>query len=158
MTKSTGTRGFTFPGSPPNSTIASRRAAMSTTAGTPVKSCNNTRLGLKGISSGFISGDQAAILLTSSSDTKKPSQFRRADSSKIRIENGKSSSLQRPAFSRAESDINLPDLPLDVSNFDAAEKGSFALIKSPMILPPHRRYMKLTNLRLHRRSLVQLQL
>ena len=50
MTRSTGTSGLILSGSPPISTIALRREAKSTTAGTPVKSCKITRDGLKGTS------------------------------------------------------------------------------------------------------------
>ncbi len=50
MTRSTGTSGLIFCGSPPRFFIASRIAARSTTAGTPVKSCISTRAGLKAIS------------------------------------------------------------------------------------------------------------
>ena len=51
MTSSAGTSGSIFAGSPPRSAIASRIAARSTTAGTPVKSCITTRAGVKAISS-----------------------------------------------------------------------------------------------------------
>ena len=50
MTSSAGTSGLIFAGSPPRSAIASRMAARSTTAGTPVKSCMTTRAGVKAIS------------------------------------------------------------------------------------------------------------
>lgn len=50
MTRSTGTSGLIFCGFPPRATMASRIAARSTTAGTPVKSCISTRAGLKAIS------------------------------------------------------------------------------------------------------------
>ena len=50
MTRSTGTSGLIFRGSPPSVFIASRMAARSTTAGTPVKSCISTRAGRKAIS------------------------------------------------------------------------------------------------------------
>ena len=55
MTRSTGTSGLIFCGSPPARFIAERMAAKSTTAGTPVKSWRMTRAGLKGSStaSGF---------------------------------------------------------------------------------------------------------
>ncbi len=43
MTRSTGTSGLIFCGLPPSLVIASRIAARSTTAGTPVKSCIRTR-------------------------------------------------------------------------------------------------------------------
>ena len=45
MTRCTGTSGLIFCGSPPSSAMASRIAARSTTAGTPVKSCISTRAG-----------------------------------------------------------------------------------------------------------------
>ena len=45
MTRSTGASGLIFLGSPPRFFIASRMAARSTTAGTPVKSCMSTRAG-----------------------------------------------------------------------------------------------------------------
>ena len=50
MTRSTGTRGLIVSGSPPFRAIALRSAARSTTAGTPVKSCNRTRAGENGTS------------------------------------------------------------------------------------------------------------
>ena len=76
-----------------------------------MKSCKITLLGLKGISSGFIVGDQEAILLTSSLVTRKPSHFLRADSSNIRIEKGNSSNLQRPCSSRLFNDMKKPVSP-----------------------------------------------
>ena len=50
MTSSTGWSGLIFLGSPPMRFMASRIAARSTTAGTPVKSWSSTRLGRKAIS------------------------------------------------------------------------------------------------------------
>ncbi len=50
ITRSTGTSGFTFAGSPPSRMMPSRIAARSTTAGTPVKSCIRMRAGLNGTS------------------------------------------------------------------------------------------------------------
>ena len=50
MTRSTGTSGLIFSGSPPRMFMPSRMAARSTTAGTPVKSCISTRAGRKPIS------------------------------------------------------------------------------------------------------------
>ena len=50
MTSSTGWSGLIFLGSPPIRFMASRIAARSTTAGTPVKSWSRTRLGRKAIS------------------------------------------------------------------------------------------------------------
>ena len=70
MTRSAGTSGLTFDGSPPSAAIASRIAARSTTAGTPVKSWRTTRLGMNGTSaSPAPPGRQAASALTSSSRT-----------------------------------------------------------------------------------------
>ena len=45
MTRSTGTSGLIFCGLAPSFAVASRIAARSTTAGTPVKSCISTRAG-----------------------------------------------------------------------------------------------------------------
>ncbi|ESU82798.1 hypothetical protein WRSd5_02412 [Shigella dysenteriae WRSd5] len=45
MTRSTGESGLTFAVSPPRRLTASRIAARSTTAGTPVKSCISTLAG-----------------------------------------------------------------------------------------------------------------
>ena len=50
MTSSAGASGLISCGSPPSRTIASRIAARSTTAGTPVKSCMITRAGVNAIS------------------------------------------------------------------------------------------------------------
>ena len=50
ITRSTGTSGLTFAGSPPRRMMPSRMAARSTTAGTPVKSCIRMRAGLNGTS------------------------------------------------------------------------------------------------------------
>ena len=50
ITRSTGTIGLIFCGSPPRLDMASRMAARSTTAGTPVKSCISTRAGRNAIS------------------------------------------------------------------------------------------------------------
>jgi hypothetical protein len=46
ITSSTGTSGLIRDGSPPSSSMASRMAARSTIAGTPVKSCISTRAGV----------------------------------------------------------------------------------------------------------------
>ncbi len=50
MTSSTGTSGLTWDALPPRRASASRMAARSTTPGTPVKSCINTRSGVSAIS------------------------------------------------------------------------------------------------------------
>ena len=56
MTRSTGIKGLICPASPPRRTMASRMAARSTTAGTPVKSCNNTRRDERGFPLGNLGG------------------------------------------------------------------------------------------------------
>ena len=67
MIRSTSTRGLIALGFPPSSSIASRIAARSTTAGTPVKSCISTRAGWNGISTdGSAFASQVAIASTSS--------------------------------------------------------------------------------------------
>jgi len=67
--------------------MASRIAARSTTAGTPVKSCIRTRAGWNGISSlGSASASQRAIVSTSSLVTDSPSSSRRTFSSRTLIE------------------------------------------------------------------------
>ena len=71
ITRSTGTSGLIFAGSEPSSSIASRIAARSTIAGTPVKSCISTRAGWNGISStGSAFASQEAIVSTSSAVTE----------------------------------------------------------------------------------------
>ena len=99
MTRSTGTCGLTFSGLPPISTIASLRAAKSTTAGTPVKSCKITLEGLKGISPLSPLALHPAMFLTSCSVIKNPSQFLKAPSSSTLIEYG-SLDVSRPDSSR----------------------------------------------------------
>ena len=74
MTSSTGWSGLIFLGSPPSRFMASRIAARSTIAGTPVKSCSSTRLGRNAISrSGSALGSQLASALMSSAVTVNPS-------------------------------------------------------------------------------------
>ena len=50
ITSSAGSRGLIFFASPPIRAMASRIAARSATAGTPVKSCSKTRAGMNAIS------------------------------------------------------------------------------------------------------------
>ena len=70
--------------------IASRRAAISTTAGTPVKSCKTTRPTMNGTSTCCgLTASQFATCATCSSVTKNPSTLRRQDSSRTRIEKGR---------------------------------------------------------------------
>src|ERR1044071_8744271 len=65
MTSSAGMSGLILVGSPPRACMASRIAARSTTAGTPVRSCRMTRAGVNWISvSGSLAGgDVGAILV-----------------------------------------------------------------------------------------------
>ena len=87
ITRSTSTSGLIASGSPPISSIASRIAARSTTAGTPVKSCIRTRAGWKGISAlGSAAGSQPAIASTSAAVTLCPSSSRNTFSSSTLIE------------------------------------------------------------------------
>ena len=89
MTSSTGWSGLIFFGSPPIRSMASRIAARSTTAGTPVKSWSKTRLGRKAISrEGIALGSQAARPRMSSAVTVVPSSLRSRFSSRIFSENG----------------------------------------------------------------------
>ena len=70
--------------------IASRMAARSTTAGTPVKSCISTRAGLKAISrSLFRSASHSAMPRMSSAVTVRPSSWRSRFSSSTLSEKGK---------------------------------------------------------------------
>ena len=83
MIRSTSTCGLIAAGSPPSSSIASRIAARSTTAGTPVKSCISTLAGWNGISiEGSAFASQLAIASTSSALTDVPSSRRSAFSSR----------------------------------------------------------------------------
>ena len=80
ITSSTGISGLISDGSPPRSAIASRIAARSTTAGTPVKSWSSTRDGEKEISCvGSACASQVATARTPSS-----SPARRTFSSRMR--------------------------------------------------------------------------
>ena len=89
ITSSAGTSGLIFDGSPPRSAIASRIAARSTTAGTPVKSCMTTRAGVNAISfEGSAEWSQEAIASTSCARTATPSSLRSRFSSSTFSENG----------------------------------------------------------------------
>ena len=102
MTRSTALSGLIFCGSPPNSAMAWRMAARSTTAGTPVKSCISTRAGRKAISAparrSFI---QAPKLAMSSTVTVRPSSWRSRFSARMRSETG--SRERSPAAASAAS-------------------------------------------------------
>ena len=104
ITRSTGTSGLIFAGSEPSSSIASRIAARSTIAGTPVKSCISTRAGWNGISSdGSRSASQEAMVSTSAAVTDSPSSSRSAFSSSTLSEYG---SRATSNFSCSESSRN----------------------------------------------------
>ncbi len=82
MIRSTGTSGSILCASPPSSSIASRIAARSTSAGTPVKSCISTRAGWNGISVlGSAFASQVAIASMLPRVTDSPSSRRSAFSS-----------------------------------------------------------------------------
>ena len=89
ITRLTGTSGLIFCASPPSPRIASRIAARSTTAGTPVKSCISTRAGRYWISRAIRrSFCQSTIAWRSSRVTVTPSSKRSKFSSSTFIENG----------------------------------------------------------------------
>ena len=90
MTRWTGTSGLIFCGSPPSALMASRMAARSTTAGTPVKSCISTRAGRYWISRAIRrSFCQSTIAWRSSRVTVLPSSKRSRFSSSTFIEKGR---------------------------------------------------------------------
>src|SRR3954463_279805 len=90
MMSSAGRSGLILAGSPPISSMASRIAARSTTAGTPVKSCISTRAGVYAISlEGSSFATHLATFSTSSAVTDSPSSKRSRFSSRILIEYGR---------------------------------------------------------------------
>jgi hypothetical protein len=90
ITSSAGTSGLIRPGSPPRSRMASRMAARSTTAGTPVRSCMSTRAGLNWISvAGWAAASHDASAVTCSGVTFRPSSARSRFSSSTLSENGR---------------------------------------------------------------------
>ena len=90
MTSSAGTSGLISAGSPPIAAIASRIAARSTTAGTPVKSCITTRAGVNAISvAGAAFGSQLASASMSAAVTDPLPSVRSRFSSRIFSENGR---------------------------------------------------------------------
>ncbi|MNX77551.1 hypothetical protein D3C86_1090960 [compost metagenome] len=103
MTRSTGTSGLILAASAPSLAMASRIAARSTTAGTPVKSCIRTRAGRKAISCSTapLFSIQAATAFRSSSVTETPSSLRSRFSRSTFIERGRREIPARPASSAA---------------------------------------------------------
>ena len=84
MTSSAGDSGLIIAALPPSLTTASRIAARSTTAGTPVKSCSTTRAGVNEISrSGSAFGSQLASAVMSAAVMFSPSSKRSRFSSRI---------------------------------------------------------------------------
>ena len=82
--------------------MASRMAARSTTAGTPVKSCIKTRAGRKAISrSDVLFLSHCATAWISSLVTERPSSLRSKFSSSTLSENGSREIPFRPFFSAA---------------------------------------------------------
>ena len=94
MTSSAGTSGLILLGSPPRSAIASRIAARSTTAGTPVKSCITTRAGVKAISSlgSALASQRASASMSSALDRAVPSLRSRFSSSTFREKGSRATS------------------------------------------------------------------
>src|SRR6266550_2145084 len=135
MTSSAGTSGLILLASPPRSAIASRMAARSTTAGTPVKSCMTTRAGVKAISSlGSALASQRASFSTSAACTEPlPSVRSRFSSSTLRL-NGK----------RDQRSVDEPDAEVA---FDARDLERLAqgirppphLVRAPLEVLPHPR-------------------
>ena len=84
MTSSAGMSGLILVGSPPRACMASRIAARSTTAGTPVRSCRMTRAGVNWISvSGLESGSHWTSAEICSAVMLAPSSLRSRFSSRI---------------------------------------------------------------------------
>ena len=81
--------------------MASRIAARSTTAGTPVKSCMRTRAGRKAISFSVVPrlSSQVETASISAFTTVRPSSKRRRFSSRTFIEKGSCDTPLRPFFS-----------------------------------------------------------
>ena len=113
ITSSAGTSGLILFGSPPIVLIASRIAARSTTAGTPVKSCMITRAGVNAISfDGSSVAFQVASASMSAARIDSPSSLRSRFSSRILSENGSraTSCVGWSASSRKISYVRSPTL------------------------------------------------
>ncbi len=96
ITSSAGASGLIFAGSPPISAIASRIAARSTTAGTPVKSCISTRAGVNAISLlGSAFASQLASASMSAASTEPLPSVRSRFSSRTFSENGSRATSKR---------------------------------------------------------------
>ena len=96
ITSSTGDSGLIFEGSPPRVRIASRIAARSTTAGTPVKSWSRTREGVNAISvEGSAAASHPASASMSAAVTATPSSWRSRFSRRIFSEKGRRARSKR---------------------------------------------------------------
>src|SRR5205085_9668341 len=116
-------------GSPPSSFTARRIAARSTTSGTPVKSWRTIRATTNGISS--FAGDfafQFARVSTSFRRTFFPSQFRRTDSSTIRMLTGSREIGPIPCSSSAGNEKSDPSRPFPASNSFSVSNSSFIFL------------------------------
>ncbi len=116
MTSSAGTSGLILLSSPPNSRIASRIAARSTIAGTPVKSCITTRAGVNAISwLGVAAASQLARASMSWARIASPSSLRSRFSSRIFNENGNRATSKRDcrASSRKISYVRSPTVSVE---------------------------------------------
>jgi hypothetical protein len=126
ITRSTGIDGSIESGSTPARWAALRIAARSTTAGTPVKSCINTRAGMKAMSPA--GSGQAASARTSSSETSRVPARRRMFSNRIStvFERFKRSP---PVFEARVSSRNRSIGPSAVSNRPRAPASSLVIVR-----------------------------
>ncbi|CAB4953771.1 unannotated protein [freshwater metagenome] len=110
MTSSAGTSGSIFDGSPPSSLIASRIAARSTTAGTPVKSWSTTRAGVKAISSdgSALASHVASASICSFVTEPLPSVRSRFSSSTLRLYGRRATSYFSWSASRRKISTSRP--------------------------------------------------
>src|SRR3989442_1057244 len=122
-------------GSPPMRRIASRIAARSTPAGTPVKSWSSTRAGMKGISrsEGGV-GSHASNASMCSRVTRRPSSPRSRFSSRILSEKG-SRAARAPSASRRWTRNFVPP----TSRTPRVRKLSPVLAMQPRYTAPERR-------------------
>src|SRR3990172_4022290 len=100
--------GFTLAGSPPARAIAERIAARSTIAGTPVRSCIRTRVGMKARFASGAGAGQAARARTSFSETSREPARRMRFSSRILTVWGRLPTS--PSAASRESSTGPPDV------------------------------------------------
>src|SRR5258707_1259275 len=148
MTRSTGWSGLIRRASPPRRASASRMAARSTTAGTPVKSWSSTRAVRNAISfSTFPFRSQVARARTSSALTNLPSSFLRRFSRRTFRLKGSRSAFPPPSWER-ESSRKIVYCRPATSSVDRLPKefgcvifvfSGFVLARPPAHLEPRRR-------------------